>query len=296
MEASLGMTTEEASLIVLRGLCEKHGALAIASFPKRRATLDKSIGSIVAKAGASDTRFRQWETHQSAISNSLVSKWRALGILQGDQKIKWNQEKMKTFLKSSALAVVPSQTVEMQTTSFATIVDTAAKLEQAAKYLKDGSLQGRIHMTLYCGGTSDDLHLVAIKTHTQCLILDCVKLGAPSTCSLLETILQDGNIIKMFHDASKNGKMLRSHGRIPLIHGVIDSQLVMELLVGDLWSDPSKMLRHFNVSGGWAHGLESAQILQGPLPPSAFNQAAKNVLRLWETRIALDNELGERFV
>ena len=150
-----------------------------------------------------------------------------------------------------------------------------------------------------CEGVPEALHLIQISTCAMTFVFDCVKLGAPAVCAVISDLLTDPAVLKLFHDVHMDAVALAIIGGIEPLHGVLDTQLAMESLTGELHMGFNRMLEQLELP---PHPSKKAMkprmgagsiFAQRPLPADILRYAADDVTLLCQAQDRLRDALGD---
>jgi stage III sporulation protein SpoIIIAA len=150
-----------------------------------------------------------------------------------------------------------------------------------------------------CEGIPGNLFLVQIATTDVTHVLDCVKLGVKTVCDFLYPMLQDGTIVKYFHDLHNDVAAFSRIGGIHSFSGTFDTQLACEFKTGnyhmgfyemlELFGQPTHPTKH---SMKWS--IERGSIFgRRPLAPEILAYAADNVKLLVVAHESIHKSLGK---
>jgi ribonuclease D len=141
---------------------------------------------------------------------------------------------------------------------------------------------------------------VQIATTERIYILDGVKLGAQTVCEFLRPMLQDGAIVKIFHDLRMDAAAFSRFGDIQTFRGTFDTQLACESKTGVDQMGYNGMLQLFGQPTHPTKNSMSRRLRGGdsflkkrPLTPNILAYAADEVKLLVAVHECIYKSLGE---
>ena len=185
-----------------------------------------------------------------------------------------------------------------------------AGLTEAAPFTTGGPddlgfiANGETIVAIDCEGVPDHLHLVQVATRSLTMVFDCVELGADVVCDALRELLENPDVIKLFHDLHMDAVALAEFGAVEQLRGALDTQLAMESLTGELHMGFNQMLARLDLPGhptktsmkakmqaSWRQ-VGTSLFAQRPLPLDVLHYAADDVSLLVDAQDKLAEVLG----
>jgi hypothetical protein len=287
-------------------------------------TKNKSMNTFLDKATVLNApTFLTWKEHIKQ-ANGKVSKKELrqyvreelakLNCLADRNQYKWNMSVVEDILtnKKIEFSAIPGHTHKSdgcsnsnEGVSSAIMVDSPQKLLQISfhSHLRNcgasKDFAPKKIVAIDCEGVPENLFLVQIATPDVTYILDCVKLGVKTVCDSLCPLLQDGSIVKYFHDLHNDVAAFSLLGGIHSYSGTFDTQLACECKTGhyhmgfngmlELFGQPTHPTKHSmkrRIEGGSIFG-------QRPLAPEIIAYAADDVKLLVAAHESIKKSLGE---
>jgi len=187
------------------------------------------------------------------------------------------------------------------------LVDNEEALLTAQAHCADVIASAPATVAVDCEGVPDGLDLVQVAIRADAgptvLVFDCVKLTPHRVCECLRDILISPAVTVLFHDVHKDAYALAIHGGVPVLHGVVDTQLVAEFAWGDVFVGFNKLMQK---SGSSTHptkyamkatmGQSLSYWKKRPLRPTDVEYAALDATLLLEALPKLMDLVGDAWL
>lgn len=245
------------------------------------------------------------------LQNTSHYQWKNTSIL--DKLLQADQGNELCKNKNDLQSELPSDIInELSVTSKGNdasiiLVDTKDKLSKVAKIYpfqksiasNDIDPTASKIVAVDCEGVPFNLFLVQIATTDGTFVLDGVKLGFKTVCKFLRPMLQNGAIVKYFHDLSNDVAAFSRIGGIHSFSGTFDTQLACKYKTGKKQMGFNKMLELFGCPTHPTKNLMSRRITGGfifrkrPLAPEVLAYAVDDVKLLVAVHECIRKSLGE---